>query len=238
LKIGLISDAHGNHLGLEACLTFFTDLRVARTYFLGDAVGYLPDPRRVTEILMSRDVRCLLGNHDAMLLGALSIREHDDSVYRIEESRKTLSAKTRDRLASLSPSYAFSTGGKRVLLVHGSPWDPLQGYVYPDSDLRDFRHLPYDYVFMGNTHRPFVRKRGGMTLVNVGSCGLPRDRGDLASCAVFDTGSGDCTVYRIRFDPRLLLAQYRDAIHTSVLECFARRPRSRVFGELVEGRQR
>ncbi len=238
MKIGLLSDAHGNHLGLETCLAFLRGRGVERVFFLGDAVGYLPDPRAVVGALMSDGIDCLLGNHDAMLLGALRIRDGEDAVYRIAECRKRLTAKTRGWLASLLPYRALAANRQRVLLVHGTPWDPLQGYAYPDSDLSGFRHLPYDYVFMGNTHRPFIKKRGPLTLVNVGSCGLPRDRGDLACCALFDSGSGACSIHRIPFDPAPLLRQYRGSIHRSVRACFARRGGARVYGTLVRDRRR
>jgi predicted phosphodiesterase len=123
-------------------------------------------------------------------------------------------------------------------MVHGSPWDPLQGYIYPDADLSPFRALPYDFVFMGNTHRPFIKKLGKITVVNVGSCGLPRDRGDLASCAVFDAGSGRCSVHRIAFDPSAVLAQQPSFLHRSVRDCFSRRPEVTVFGAIVRGQDR
>ena len=44
MKIGVVSDAHGNPYGLKTCIDFLrVRAQVARIYFLGDAVGYLPE---------------------------------------------------------------------------------------------------------------------------------------------------------------------------------------------------
>jgi diadenosine tetraphosphatase ApaH/serine/threonine PP2A family protein phosphatase len=100
--------------------------------------------------------------------------------------------------------------------------DPLQGYVYPDSDLAPFHGLPHDVVLMGHTHRPFAALSGTVKVVNVGSCGLPRDVGNLASCATYDTSSRDCEILRIEFNAAALTEELRDRIDASVASCLAR----------------
>jgi len=53
----------------------------------------------------------------------------------------------------------------------------------------------------GNTFVQTVRRQDsyqyllsalGTLVANVGSCGLPRDEGDLMACAVYDTATGEC----------------------------------------------
>ncbi len=41
MKIGVLSDAHGNPDGLKMCIDFFIQKKVGKIYFLGDAIGYL-----------------------------------------------------------------------------------------------------------------------------------------------------------------------------------------------------
>ncbi|HEV2368352.1 MAG TPA: metallophosphoesterase family protein, partial [Acidimicrobiales bacterium] len=86
----------------------------------------------------------------------------------------------------------------KVLLLHGSPPDPQFGYVYPDTDLEQFGVMSYAAVFLGNTHRPFIRVQGDTTWINVGSCGLPRDDGRYGAAALFDIESGQASI--VRFD--------------------------------------
>jgi predicted phosphodiesterase len=118
----------------------------------------------------------------------------------------------------------------KLLFVHGSPKDPTCGYVYPDSDLSVF-DTDADFVFMGNSHYPFIRKHQGVTYINVGSCGLPRDDGRYGSIALFDTDTGVARI--IRFDIRgssaKTLAEVPD-VHGTVTALFDRK-KKKLFGE-------
>ena len=108
-----------------------------------------------------------------------------------------------DQLAHVDAVLGQRTGeqagrGVQCLFVHGSPSDPTWGYVYPDTPLEEFDDVTADVVFMGHTHRPFVRISGATTFVNVGSCGMPRDGDPRGAAALFDTTSGEATI--LRFD--------------------------------------
>ncbi|MFQ5730094.1 MAG: metallophosphoesterase family protein, partial [Waddliaceae bacterium] len=105
---------------------------------------------------------------------------------------------------------------------------------YPDSDLARFYTLGVDAVFMGHTHRPFINTVGKTLVVNVGSCGLPRDHGELSSCAVFDTDSGECRILRIPFDAQSVLRTVPRPVHPAVISSFARKEPQKPFGVLAE----
>ena len=64
---------------------------------------------------------------------------------------------------------------------------PLNGYIYPDSETDSIEKLPYHAIFMGHTHRAFIKKAGEKNIVNVGSCGLPRDAGNKLTVVLYDT---------------------------------------------------
>jgi hypothetical protein len=112
-----------------------------------------------------------------------------------------------------------------VLLVHDGPTGD-RAHIYPDSDLTLFGPLPWAAVCMGHTHRAFVRRVGATTFVNAGSCGLPRDDGQLGAVATLDTISGEAAV--VRFDlvdaTRRALERVGD-VHPHVAATFARRER-------------
>jgi len=233
MLIGVISDVHGNDIGLDACLKLFSNAGVAKIFFLGDAVGYLPDPRRAMDMLRSAGANCLLGNHDAMLLGLIEIDEQRDRVYQINASKKCISSKYIQELKGRLPYLVVEIENKTVLFVHGSPWRPLTGYVFPDTNLAKFSLLPFDAIFMGHTHRPFVSNQENILLINVGSCGLPRDQGNLASCAIYDSQSGECRIYRVPFDAFALVEHLGESIHDAVRECLLREAtKEMVFGEI------
>jgi diadenosine tetraphosphatase ApaH/serine/threonine PP2A family protein phosphatase len=192
---------------------------VDATYFLGDAVGYLLDAGGVVARLAAAGVVCQQGNHEAMLLSGAPRPPDREAVYRLDEARAQLDAGQLQWLASWPVRRDVACDGARLLLVHGSPAAPLDGYVYPDTDLGPFAGLPADAV-MGHTHRPFVRPAGATTFVNAGSVGLPRDRGGLAAFAVYDGTARRFEVVRVPLDVGAILAAYggqmADAVRASL----------------------
>jgi len=198
MRIGIISDAHGNARAFHRAIWLLKREGAQSFVFAGDAVGYLPGIAVVRALMdMGTAVRCVRGNHDAMLLdGWLS---DADPVYQLSRSAAMLDAGARAFMESWPESLVLDTTAGRILVVHGSPSAPLTGYVYPDSDLA-VHEIDATFVCMGHTHRPFVRKHQGRVFVNVGSCGLPRDVGILGSAALLDTVTG--VVDLIRFDIR------------------------------------
>jgi predicted phosphodiesterase len=233
VKVGLLSDAHGNPVGLDACLGRLREMGVDRLYFLGDAVGYMPEPERCLRSLADAGAECQLGNHEAMLLGSIPVPEDAASAYRLDDARADLAEGREAELAAWPERRELDLDGRKVLLVHGSPDDPLQGYVYPDSDLEAFASLPYDLVVTANTHRPFVRRSGDTVVANTGSAGMPRDVGDLVAFAVYDTRRGEVTVFRVRFDAGVVRERMTGRLHPSVDACLARDD-PEPFGEVLE----
>jgi predicted phosphodiesterase len=112
--------------------------------------------------------------------------------------------------------------GLRCLFVHGSPSDPTYGYVYPDTDLSSFAGFEADVIFMGHTHRPFVRRNGDYLFVNVGSCGLPRDGDPRGSVCLFDTHSRSAEILRFDISQSSEAALSRYRMHDSVAAALKR----------------
>jgi len=223
MLIGLLSDAHGNFHGFSACASRLAQEGVERIFYLGDAVGYMPDVAPILGRLGRMNAICLRGNHEEMLLGTLPLSPHRDRVYRLSEARRALDATQHAFICGWhGPSLEVTESGRRLAFFHGSPWAPADGYVYPDADLSRFAGLPYDCVFMGHTHRPFQARAGDVQVVNVGSCGLPRDRGNLAGCAVYDTESRAARILRVPFDAERVIADYGERMHLAVAECLRR----------------
>jgi predicted phosphodiesterase len=232
MVIGLLSDAHGNPLGLRSCLAALRAAGAGQVYFLGDAVGYLPGEAEVIEILRSEGVICQRGNHEGMLLGDLDLDPGRDRAYGLAAVRERMPPEVGAVLAGWPDVREVALAGRRLLLVHGSPRDHLSEYVYPDSDIGWIGALGYDAVFMGNTHRPFAARRGPVLVVNVGSCGLPRDQGNLAACAVYDPAAHDCQVLRVPMDAAGVTGQFAEPVSDLVAECLSRRT-AEPFGSIV-----
>lgn len=223
MRIAVLSDVHGNPIALDACLARLRGLQIDECFFLGDVVGYLPGEQECLARLESAGLQCQKGNHEAMLLGTLPIDDEADAVYGLATARARLSDSARGRLQAWPDSRRIERDGRRILFVHGAPDDPLGGYVYPDSDLSGWERLPHDVVFMGHTHRPFVTRQGSVLIANAGSVGLPRDVGNLASLAVYDTAADAATCYRVEFDVDAVIQGAGEALHPTTRACLQRR---------------
>jgi predicted phosphodiesterase len=234
VRIGMLSDAHGNIEAFDLACHVLECAGAEELHFLGDAVGYFPGPA-VVEALVARGIPALRGNHEAMLLDLPSIGLRDDA-YRLRSTAVQMPDALLDVVRTWPTSRSLALHSGPALLVHGSPDDPTYGYVYPDTPLDAFAERPDlagATVFMGNTHRPFVRTSGATTFVNVGSCGLPRDVGNLGACCVFDTERDEACILRYDITGATAHAIERcGAVHDAVTRALARRSEEFV-GEVV-----
>lgn len=232
MRIALLADIHGNAIALERCLAMVKAMDVGATHLLGDLVGYIPGEQECLELLQGEDPVGQRGNHEEMLLVTTPEVEARNDVYQLDAVRARMCPDAMDVLASWPIRRELTFPGRRVLLVHGSPDDPLYGYVYPDSDLSAFGGLAYDAVLMAHTHRPFVTRVGDTLVANVGSVGLPRDVGALSSFAVYDAEANDVEIFRVRLDVPAVLARWGRGMHDSTRACL-HRGGVRFVGQLI-----
>jgi putative phosphoesterase len=98
----------------------------------------------------------------------------------------------------------LTLGGRRLLLVHSTPWEPRGEYVYPHSaKLGRFAEADADVVLYGHTHAQLARRVGRVLVINPGSAGDARDprNGRRLSCAVLETTSQEVRLIDFA-DPR------------------------------------
>lgn len=200
MRIGIIADIHGNSLGLAAVLADLEQQRIDCIFFAGDFVGYYPYVNEVFELLRSRSVTCILGNHDSYLLGKLPVTEERRRAYNLDYVDSVIRDDNRAWLAELPTERRFELDGLRWYQCHGSPW-AVEEYIYPNYNAFErFASVEADVVVMGHTHIPLVRWVGRVLLVNPGSCGQPRDYNPLAAYALVDTGTPSAEIRRVAYD--------------------------------------
>jgi putative phosphoesterase len=185
MRILVLSDIHANRAALEAIREEF-DVCL----FLGDAVDYALEPAPCIEWVRKRATYAVRGNHDhgvaqkVFLQGATGFRyltgvTRPLTVERITEGQ-------RRYLAALPTTRMLTLNGKRYLLVHATPRDPMDEYAPPDVEFwkRKLEGIHADYVCVGHTHVQFILQVGHTTVINPGSIGLPRDGDPRAAYAV------------------------------------------------------
>lgn len=214
MKIGVLSDIHGNHLALEAVLKEARKLGVEKLLILGDLVGYYYHSVEVLQQLEEWSTEMIRGNHEEMMKIAQKDYVFSESVHynygsSINIALETLSIESINLLTSLPSQKEINLDGSNILMCHGSPWD-YNFYIYPDSStsiLEKCNLVNKDFIFIGHSHYPFVSIQGSTMLANVGSVGQSRDKGGLASWVVFDTVSKTIVFKHTKYDVEPLVQE-------------------------------
>lgn len=231
--IGILSDAHGNLPAFNLAINILKRNGANKLIFLGDAVGYLPTPDVISAIQdLGENISCIRGNHEDILLSGVFDPEREQ-VYQHEATLYQMNAAQVGFIKSWPEKAIKEFAAGSAIFIHGSPKDSIYGYVYQDADFSTFT-IKESFVFMGHTHRPFVRQYHGKTFINVGSCGLPRDHGALGAAALFDEQTGSVRI--IRFDIMKETQNIIDAlglVHPSVISLLTRRHQE-LEGEIYE----
>ncbi|MEI7713385.1 MAG: metallophosphoesterase family protein [Rhodospirillales bacterium] len=186
MKIGIVSDIHSNEQGLRLALEGMGD--VDELLCLGDAIFEYKFSNEVVGLLKERRAYVIQGNHEEGFLSEAGRRARE---------RPGIDPDLLQWLADQPHRRTVEFGGRTILMVHSTPWEPRGGYVYPHSaNLERFAEADADYVMYGHTHAQVVRRVGRVTIVNPGSAGDARDHnnGRLLSYGVLDTASGEVTV--------------------------------------------
>jgi putative phosphoesterase len=222
--LGFLSDSHGCFEALEKGLEALRRHGAEQIFHLGDSVGYFPG-WSAADALRRESIPCLKGNHEAMLL----LDEQDpakDPMTQLGTTARQASPVQLKWVSQLPQSLRIEQDNVRILLVHGSPREPLREYIYPDTSLEPFFDVDADVVVMGHTHRADLREVGGKTFINTGSCALPRHPGGLGSAAVLDTGTGHGELIRFPIGNETRKAAARLSLHEAIVNRIAQYPES------------
>ena len=206
MNIGIVGDVHGNHLALRSVVEGL-DGQVDEIWFLGDVSGYYPFVSQCLQLLRDTKALCVRGNHDQVLLDCLSRVEDPSTEYTrrygpaLARALAELSVEETDWIASWPTAREFLVEDISTYLVHGAPWDHLNGRVYPDfSDWGRFGMVDSQTVIMGHTHYPLVHKSEHGLIINPGSVGQARDRSGSASYAILDVSARTVFLHRQEYD--------------------------------------
>lgn len=227
MRYALVSDIHSNLEALNAVIGKVKAEKADKVIFLGDIVGYGPDPNECIETLKGFADIMVAGNHDHGAVG-MTDTSHFNRYAKaaIEWTSGVLSKENREFLSSLP--ITFNIKQESIYLVHSSPeepeeWDYLQNAR--DADI-NFKFFSEANCFIGHTHVPAIIemtsegkiniykdhseiKKGCRYIINAGSVGQPRDGNPDAAYAVFDAGS--VTIKRAPYDILLTQKKMKEA---------------------------
>jgi putative phosphoesterase len=216
MRIAILSDIHGNLVGLDACLADLVaqggaDVIVAA----GDHCLDGPKPKKVLQRLEEVGAQCVRGNTDRYLSdpGDQPFEEIDDA--QIAWTRGELGERWLTYLRDLPFALRIGENGEQLLVVHANPRSDDE-HIWPDADDGALERMigeePAGAIAFGHLHLPYVRMWRGKLLVNVASAGLPKDGDPRACYAIFTERAGGWEVKhrRVPFDVKKVATQLSD----------------------------
>jgi len=212
MKICIFSDIHGNGPAFRVAYDMIISEKADINIFLGDLCGYYYDQKEIFNMLQAiPNLTSLKGNHDIIYLRIIINKDEDlrqTYLKKYGNSMESLLVQNTEELnqwlSDLPESYIHDDSG--LAFYHGSPWDFLDGYVYPDTPLEKFLNYPASFFFLGHTHYPMVKTINNKMIVNPGSLGQPR-HGGWPTYALIEYPSKRVVFREVHYNKSILLSR-------------------------------
>src|SRR5437667_1054954 len=158
MRYAIFTDIHANLEALEAVLAKIDELAqqepIDQIWFLGDLVGYGPNPNECIDKLRERTDIIIAGNHDWAAVGKIDLEDFSEAArISAEWTAAQLTDEHRDFLTNLPERLERDD----CTLVHGSPYGPLWEYLTSEVLAeRSFEHFSTRFCIVGHTHVPVI----------------------------------------------------------------------------------
>src|ERR1700730_9821089 len=160
MRYAVFTDIHANLEALEAVLAKIDEIAekepIDGIWFLGDLVGYGPNPNECILKLRARTDVIIAGNHDWAAVGKIDLEEFSPAArISAEWTAEQLTEEHRAFLENLPERLEIG----ECTLVHGSPYGPLWEYLTREEQAqaeRSFEYFTSHYCFVGHTHVPVI----------------------------------------------------------------------------------
>src|ERR1700722_10620160 len=121
MKLGLISDVHGDMVALELAWAHLTVLGADRIVCAGDLVGYGPHPDKVVAFVAEHKIDAVRGNHDRWAIERAAGMPGVPSTF----GGGMPSAESVEVLKLLPPHLLIDDDSRIGVVTHGSPGDDM-----------------------------------------------------------------------------------------------------------------
>ena len=189
MKMGIITDIHGNASALKAVLQELDKRKdIEHIFSLGDMIGIGPDTNEVLDILFARDdISMITGNHDEAVLALLKGETYPQSLSPIKEHHLWIADKIDkqfiSKLEQLPRTIQTTIEGKQILFTHYHieqekltahiSEDPFSPIVDPSLDQLTalFKGNEEDLICFGHNHPLHFFKNDQTIYLNPGALG-------------------------------------------------------------------
>lgn len=227
----IFSDIHSNLEAFEKFLGQKKAKNVDRILFLGDLVGYGPDPNGVIGLFRQLPhLKAVRGNHDKVIADLESSALFNPAAaFSAEWSKLNISPANFQYLKKLPKGPLVID--RFITICHGSTFDE-DYYVFSQFEATEsFRFMSTSIGFFGHTHFPIIYylrnekldvvplsetariklDRNTRYLINPGSIGQPRDKNPAPSYIVFDSVKMEISFNRFAYEVGKTQKKIRDA---------------------------
>jgi|688.fasta_scaffold47419_4 predicted phosphodiesterase len=209
MRLGLLSDIHGNAGALDVALR---NSKCDLYLVCGDIVGYYYETKEVLALLSKVRFSFVRGNHEVMLQNLRQNPNLNDSIVKVYgtsllQALQLLDSKELDFLCHSKDTDTLKIGKTEISFSHGSPWK-IDEYIYPDSEKTIWpKFLSYgEQIFViGNTHHQMIKRFKDKLIINPGSIGQSRTDPGMAQWAELDTENLDLTFKSVPYDTSRIL---------------------------------
>ena len=194
MRIAVLSDIHGNHIALTACLNYCRRQGVERYIFLGDYLGEFACPETTMDMLyaLQAEEKCtfIRGNKEDYWLEhgsrAIKWKDYDSTTGALNYVYNRLREKDMAFFAGLPDARPMKLFGIRMLACHGSPYRTKEEMGQDEKTARMLRTIPAPVILRGHSHIQEIFTLEGKTVVNGGSVGLSFKAGGLAQFMILE----------------------------------------------------
>ncbi len=216
MKIAVMSDIHSNYHAFRACYADAVLQKAERFIFLGDYVSDMAEPQKtmdlVYEIRANYPTICLRGNREAYMLDCAQGVSHfsrGSKTGSLLFTYEHLREKDLDFFRSLKISDRVEVEGTQIEIAHALPENDRFYFDDRDGNIQSvFAQMQGKFLLTGHSHKQFVQRNDGKTIINPGSVGIPQGGTRLPKYAVLEIANGEisCVLREVPYD-------FADAIH-------------------------
>ena len=187
MKIGIISDIHGNVKAFEVVLQELEKQNIEKIICLGDLVGGAPNSEEVVQKAIELKDKLIIvrGNRERYIIEGMPKVVHDEKIEVSKEQherfnwlKNSLSDSSKEYIHALPKELTYETEGKKIYICHypmrkdGNFRKHVKDATSEENEVM-FVGIDADIYLYGHTHKEIFNKINNKMYINPGALGCP-----------------------------------------------------------------